>query len=303
MNALMFDTAWGADPSANTEAQPPEADAADKAAEVAAEAEAAAPEVEVPVVPPHKPSLRRVDVPMAHRTGFVPDKWRKHLVEYPETDYAPPFWVSDAGHVTTDKTTIPMCPPLKAGDKALVLDDWGSPRVITVTEMLGGEIIGQTGMHHIMCKAWVALKADTPIPEGQKPDESGLMSEIEAAAVEKELNEWARFLGVRADKYGWCSTFESILQQVGVTPWRPGFKTVTVQFQTTINAKDLLSKKVKEAIGGDGEVQTAYITVHHTLKNVDRTTFDRADFAPLLREAGYKSPSNIYVHAKEVETE
>lgn len=283
--------------------QPPEADEADKAAEVAAEAEAAAPEVEVPVVPPHKPSLRRVDVPLGYRTGFVPDKWREHLVEYPETDYAPPFWISGDGSVTTAKTIIPMCPPLKAGDKALVLDDWGNPRVITVTEMLGGEIIGQTGMHHIMCKAWVALKADTPIPEGQKPDESGLMSEIEAAAVEKELNDWARFLGIRAEKYGWCSTFESILQQVGVTPWRPGYKTVTLQFTTTIDAKDLLSKKAKEAIGGDGEVKTATITLHHTLKDVSRATFNNGDFRPLLRKAGYKNPGNIYVHAKEVETE
>lgn len=300
MNALMFDTAWGADPSANTETEPPEAGGA---TEVAAEAEAAAPEVEVPTVPPHRPSLRRADVPMGYRNGFVPEKWREHLVEYPETDYAPPFWISEDGHITTAKTTIPACPPLKAGDKALVFDDWGNPRVITVTEMLGGEVIGQSGAHHLMCKAWVALKAGTPIPAGQKPDESGLMSEIEAAAVEKELNEWARFLGVRAEKYNWCTTFESILQQVGVTPWRPGYKTVTVQFQTTINAKDLLSKKVKEAIGGDGEVQTAYITVLHTLKNVDRATFQAGNFAPLLREAGYKSPANIYVHAKEVETE
>lgn len=299
MNALMFETAWGADPSANTEAQPPEADAA----RVAAEAEAAAPEVEEPAAPPHKPSLRRADVPMAHRTGFVPDKWRKHLVEYPETDYAPPFWVSEDGHVTTAKTTIPMCPPLKAGDKALVMDDWGRPRVITVTEMLGGEIIGNSGLHHLMCKAWVALKADTPIPEGQKPNESGLMSEIEAAAVEKELNDWARFLGVRAEKYGWCSTFESILQQVGVTPWRPGYKTVTLQFTTTVDAKDLISDKTKEAIGGDGEVKTATITLHHTLQDVSRATFNSGDFRPLLRKAGYKNPGNIYVHAKEVETE
>lgn len=296
MNALMFDTAWGADPSANTEIQPPEADAA--------EAEAAAPEVEEePAAPPHKPVLRRADVPMAHRTGFVPDKWRKHLIEYPETDYAPPFWVSEDGHVTTAKTTIPMCPPLKAGDKALVMDDWGHPRVITVTEMQGGEITGQTGVHHIMCKAWVALKADTPIPKGQKPNESGLMSEIEAAAVEKELNDWARFLGVRAEKYGWCSTFESILQQVGVTPWRPGYKTVTLQFTTTVDAKDLISDKTKEAIGGDGEVKTATITLHHTLKDVSRVTFNNGDFRPLLRKAGYKNPGNIYVHAKEVETE
>lgn len=299
MNALMFDTAWGADPSANTEAQPPEAEAA----EVTAEAEAAAPEVEAPIATPHKPSLRRADVPMAHRIGFVPDKWRKHLIEYPETDYAPPFWVSDEGSVTTAKTTIPMCPPLKAGDKALVLDDWGNPRVITVTEMQGGEIIGHSGMHHLMCKAWVALNAEAPIPEGQKPNESGLMSEIEAAAVEKELNDWARFLGVRAEKYGWCSTFESILQQVGVTPWRPGYKTVTLQFQTTVDAKDLLSKKAKEAIGGDGEVKTATITLHHTLKDVSRTAFNNGDFRPLLQKAGYKNPSNIYVHAKEVETE
>lgn len=299
MNALMFETAWGADPSANTEAQPPEAEAA----RVAAEAEAAAPEVEVPVVPPHRPVLRRADVPAGHRTDFVKAKWREHLVEYAETDYAPPFWISDEGHVTTTKTTIPMCPPLKAGDKALVFDDWGSPRVITVTEMLGGEIIGHSGMHHLMCKAWVALKADTPIPEGQKPNESGLMSEIEAAAVEKELNDWARFLGVRAEKYGWCSTFESILQQVGVTPWRPGYKTVTLQFTTTVDAKDLLSKKAKEAIGGDGEVKAATITLHHTLKDVSRATFNNGDFRPLLRKAGYKNPSNIYVHAKEVETE
>lgn len=299
MNALMFETAWGADPSENTEAQPPEA----AAAEVAAEAEPAAPKIEEPAAPPHRPSLRRADVPATHRTNFVPDKWRKHLIEYPETDYAPPFWVSDGGTVTTDKTTIPMCPPLKAGDKALVLDDWGSPRVITVTEMLGGEIIGNSGVHHLMCKAWVALKADTPIPEGQKPNESGLMSEIEAAAVEKELDEWARFLGVRAEKYGWCSTFESILEQVGVKPWRPGFKTVTLQFQTTINVKDLLSKEVKEAIGGDGEAQNAYITMLHTLKDVSRATFQAGDFRRLLKKAGYKSPANIYVHAKEVETE
>lgn len=299
MNALMFETAWGADPSANTEAQPPEADAA----EVAAEAEAAAPEVEVPVVPPHRPVLRRVEVPAAHRVGFVPDTWREHLIEYPETDYAPPFWVSDEGNVTTSKTTIPMCPPLKAGDMALVLDDWGNPRVITVADMVGGEITGQSGANHLMCKAWVALKADTPIPDGQAPNESGLMSQIEAAAVEKELNEWARFLGVRAEKYGWCSTFESILEQVGVKPWRPGFKTVTLQFSTTLDAKELLSKKAKEAIGGDGEVQTATITMLHTLKNVDRATFRAGDFRPLLQKAGYKNPGNIYVHAKEVETE
>lgn len=289
MNAIATDTQWDPFP------QP-----ADMAA---APTEAAAPEVEVPITPPYRPVLLRADVPALSRHGFLPNLWREHLVEFPETDYAPPFWVSDEGAVTTAKTTVPMCPPLKAGDKALVMDDWANPRVITVTEMVGGEITGQSGMHHLMCKAWVALKADAPIPEGQNSDESGLMSEIEAAAVEKELTDWSRFLGARAEKYGWCSTFETILERVGVKPWRPGFKTVTLQFQTTVNVKDLLSKKVLEAIGGDGEVQEAIVTVRHTLKDVDRATYKAGDFAPLLREAGYTKPNNIYVHAKEAETE
>lgn len=251
---------------------------------------------------PHAPSFDYAEMPAAHRKGAVPEALRQFLVEATATDYTPPFWVDRGGATRGTVQSHPGCPPIAIGGKALVLDDWGNPLVIQVTGMRGGEITGMLGDTEIQCKAWVALTDEAPLTVAPEADGPKRLTDEEADALDAEFHEWVKFLGWRADKYGWCGTFENILKGMGIKPWRPGFKVVTLQVDVTVESKDLASL-VKDRIGGEAKVNSATINTLITLKDIDRDTFDNGQWQPLLEKAGYTNVRNIYVHSKEAMTQ
>lgn len=288
MNALAVDTQWDPFPQpADMAAAPAEKDKVETVAE----------EV-TPPKPTHMPTFEYSQMPPSYRVGAVPESLRPFMVEATATDYTPPFYVNRGGTTRSTTNPIPGCPPIEPGDKALVFDDWGKPRVIEVTGMHGGEIRGMLGSTPVQCRAWIAMSAEAPLTVVEKPDPARLTDE-QAEALEAEIMEWSKFLGWRADKYQWCGTFENILNDMGVTPWRPGFKTVTLQVDVRLDAKDI-DAALAEKIGGKAEVRSATISSQVVLMDVSREDYENSRWTPLLKKAGYKNfTENIRVLAKE----
>lgn len=252
-------------------------------------------EVTTPTVT-HAPTFNYADMKPPYRTKAVPEALLPFLIEATAEGYTPPFYVNRAGTTRAAEAVVPGCPPIEPGGKALVFDDWGKPRVITVTGMHEGEIRGMFGSIPLQCRAWVAMSDEAPLTaaEGNAPNR---LTDEEADALEAELGEWAKFLGWRAEEYGWCGTFENILRDVGVTPWRPGFKTVTLLAEVRIDAKEIA---LAEKIGGESEVRSVMATTLITLKDVSREDYENSRWTPLLEKAGYKNiAGNFRVHSKE----
>lgn len=246
---------------------------------------------------PHAPTFNYADMKPPYRTGAVPEALRPFLIEAVAEGYTPPFYVNRTGTTRSALAVVPGCPPIAPGGKALVFDDWGKPRVITVTGMHEGEIRGMFGSIPLQCRAWVAMSDEAPLTAAEGDDAPNRLTNEEADALEAELGEWAKFLGWRAEKYGWCGTFENILRDVGVKPWRPGFKTVTLLAEVRIDAKEIA---LAEKIGGESEVRSVMATTLITLKDVSREDYENGQWTPLLEKAGYKNiAGNFRVHSKE----
>lgn len=288
MNAIAQDTEWNpfGPPLTAAEGAPPP---------VVTEA------VTTPTTEPvHRPALRLADVPLDRRAVVVPTKKAmKNLLKIEDTAYAPPFWVGEGGEATTDKTDLPLCPPIEVGGKAMVLDDWKKPKVVEVTGMHEGQIEALYGTVPIRCKAWLAVndKAVIDSPLNQRP---GRLSDEEAAALEAEIMEWSKFLGYRAEKHRWCETFESILMDMGIEPWRPGFKSVTLQVYTELPAaavKDALAERMGGEIKAERMTAVGYVDI----EDVSREDFKSSRFTEYLKAKGFnvKNITQIYVHAKE----
>lgn len=286
MNAMALD--WA-------DVQPPEADAVDKAAEAEEVAAVAGEEVK----PPHAPTFNYADYPAPYRVSAVPEALRPFMVEATAEGYTPPFYVNRGGNTRSAINPIPGCPPIEPGGKALVFDDWGNPKVIAVTGMHGGEIRGMLGATPVQYQAWIAMQDEAPLTVIEQIDGPARLTDEEADALDAELFEWSKFLGARAAKYNWCGTFENILNDVGVKPWRPGFKWVELQIQVKIDAKDVDSL-LTEKIGGESKVHNVVATTMVRLNDVSREDYDNGRWRPLLEKAGYKNVgSQIYVNAKE----
>lgn len=289
-----IDTEWDPFPLTAAEGAPIKSDEAP-------EVEAVAEEVTTPKEP-HAPTFRYVNMPPSYRIGAVPEALRQFMVEEEATGYTPPFYVDRGGSTKSAMRPIPGCPPIEPDGKALVFDDWGNPRVIKVTGIHNGEIRGMLGSIEIQCQAWIAMKPEAPLTVIVDPKAPARLTDEEAAALEAEINEWSKFLGWRADKYGWCGTFENILRDMGVEPWRPGFKTVTLQVDVRLDAKDIDAALV-EKIGGKAEVRSATVASQIVLTDVSREDYENSRWLTLLEKAGYKNmTSSIRVLAKEAMT-
>lgn len=290
-----IDTEWDPFPLTAAEGAPIKSDEAP-------EVEAVAEEVTTPKEP-HAPTFRYTNMPPSYRIGAVPEALRQFMIEDVATEYTPPFYVDRGGSTKSALRPIPGCPPIEPGGKALVFDDWGSPKVIEVTGMTthGTEIRGMLGTTPVQYQAWIAMKPEAPLTEVADPTAPARLTDEEAAAVEAEIMEWSKFLGWRADKYGWCGTFENILNDMGVTPWRPGFKTVTLEVNVRLNNAEL-GKAVVEKIGGEAEVRSAVVSTQVVIKDVSRDDYDNSRWTPLLEKAGYKNFTVNRVLAKEAMT-
>lgn len=249
---------------------------------------------------PHAPAFSYADFKTSYRTGAVPEALRPFMMEAEAQGYTPPFYVNRAGTTRAAHAVIPGCPPIEPGGKALVFDDWGNPRVIEVTGMHDGEIRGMLGTTPVQCRAWIAMSPQAPLtvlPETERPNR---LTAEEADALDAEFFEWSKYLGWRAEKYGWCNTFERILQNLGIKPWRPGFKSVTLSVDVLIDAKDVA---LTEKIGGEAEVRQVRATTLITLKDVSREDYENGRWSALLQGAGYKNlTGNIGVFSKEAVT-
>lgn len=259
------------------------------------------PEVEAPVeeatqASRHKPVMRLSMIPTG-RKMVVPLDMHQYLTEIKQTDYAPPGWVSAKGNAVGTKSSWPLCPPIEAGQKAMVLDTWGTPRIVTVTGMHEGEIEATFGTIPLRCRAWLAVTDEAPLstPPGQREDR---LTEEQAKALEEEIDTWSKFLGYRAEKHRWCETFEDILREMDIKPWRPGFKKVTLQVHTRVPA-DAMKPVVAERVGGEATAQDVEVTFLVDLEDIDRETYANGRWSALLAEKGYKNISQIYVHSKE----
>jgi hypothetical protein len=288
MNAIAQEATWQFVEDIH---QPPEADAVDAAAEAEEVTAVAGEEVTAPESPPHAPTFNYANFPANHRVGAVPENLLPFLIEATAEGWTPPFYVSRTGKTRAAVNPIPGCPPIEPGGKALVFDDWGKPRVIEVTGMHEGEIRGMLGSIPLQCQAWVAMSAEAPLTATDVAVRPDRLTEEEATALEAELFEWSKFLGHYAEKYGWCSTFESILRDVGVQPWRPGFESVTLEMSVNLD-KEKASELVNESMGGEATLNSVMATTRVTLKDVSRQDYDAGRWDPLLKAAGYKN----YVH-------
>lgn len=255
-----------------------------------------------PEVATHTPPLRWADVPANRRVIPMSVRHDGHFVASEPQGYTPPFWVGMDGMTLTSETGVyPGCPPMQAGQKALMLDDWSAPKVITVTEMRESQVVGMLGDLPVMSRAWVALEDEATLSAGPLAQAPGSLTDEEADALDKEFEAWARYLGVRAEKYGWCGTFENILGEVGIKPWRPGFKTVTLRVTSQVDPTEELSKAFTESIGGEAKAVTTRMNLLITLKDVTRDQYNAGTWTALLNAAGYRNFSDIYIHSKEVE--
>lgn len=275
--------------------RPPESITTEPAPEpVVASDEAVA--AEVPVEP-HAPTFNYADYPVSYRVGAVPEALRPFMIEAAPTDYTPPFYVNRGGATRSSINPIPGCPPIAPGSKALVFDDWGNPKVIAVTGMHGGEIRGTLGDVPVQYRAWIAMKDEAPLTVPETVEAPARLTDEEADALDAELFEWSKFLGARAAKYNWCGTFENILNDVGVKPWRPGFNWVELQIDVRLDADDL---DLAEKIGGESKVKTIIASTIVKITDVSREDYDNGRWKPLLEKAGYKNiTGSIYVHNKE----
>jgi hypothetical protein len=253
-------------------------------------------------VPVHRPAMVWENF---RSRFFTPMPTGNTFKEFDAVTWTPPFWVQE-DRVTLNRRSgkYPGCPPMEAGQKALSIDDLYVPRVVEVVEIREGYLMAKYGDTVLQVRAWVALTDSATLTPGPRspgnPD--GALSEEEAAAVDAEFEAWSRFLGARAEKYNWCGTFENILNGVGVKPWRPGFKTVTLQVDVAIEPDEALLKVLSAQAGGEIKPATARMQTHIVLKDVSREDFNGSRWKDLLSAAGYKNFSNIYVLEKEVET-
>lgn len=260
--------------------------------------------VTVPEVPaePHLPTFNYGDMATKYRSGAVPEELRPFMIEAKPEGYTPPFYVNRAGTTRAAEAVIPGCPPIEPGGKALVFDDWGNPKVVVVTAMHEGEIRASHGGIPVQYRAWIAMSDAAPVMEVPSVVDPKRLTDEEADALEAELFEWSKFLGVRADKYNWCGTFENILKDVGVKPWRPGFESVTLQVETRLDSKDVQSL-LAEKVGGETEVKSVMVNTFITINDVSREDYDNGRWQQLLQAAGYKNiTGGIYVHSKKVAT-
>ena len=255
---------------------------------------------------PHRPHAVWAIIP-AHKRALVRgENWFEHLAEVKPEGWTPPFWV-DENKIDLNRRSgkYPGSPPMEAGQKALVVDDWGSPgKVVEVVGMHDNHLVGKYGAATVYGTAWLALTDDAVLDDGitGAAGPKNALTEEEAAALDAEFNEWARFLGARAEKYGWCGTFENILTEVGVKPWRPGFKSVTLTVRTELEASDEVKAALVKAMGGEVTLATSRVDTNVVLTDVSRDDYNSSNWDSLLRKAGYKNFSNIRVTAKEMET-
>lgn len=272
--------------------QPPEADAVDAA-------EQAKTTTVQEVTPPpvvHSPAFNYSEMDANYRSSAVPAALLPFLIEAKPEGYTPPFYVNRGGTTRASVNPIPGCPPIEPGGKALVFDDWGNPKVIEVTGMFDGEIRGMLGTIPVQYRAWVAMKDEAPLTVMPDEPEAPRLTDEEADALEAELLAWSKFLGARADKHGWCGTFENILRDMGMKPWRPGYEWVMLAIDVPLDAKEQKGVALAKKVGGEVEVASITATAKVKILDVSREDYDNSRWDALLKAAGYKNYRNIRVH-------
>lgn len=247
----------------------------------------------------HSPLRVWDNIPRHQR--YVPQhsNWIDHLAEVTVEGWTPPLWLdenkSDLKHRAGK---YPVSPPMEAGQKALVLDDWGNtPKVVEVVGLHNNHLVAKYGAATLYATSWLALTDDAVLSggiAGAGPRKDALTEE-EAAALDAEFEAWSHFLGYRAHKYGWCGTFENILKGVGIEPWRPGFKTVTLSVQTTLEPSDEMKALIAKSMGGDVKFDGSRVTTQVVLADVSRADYNGARWDSLLTKAGYKNFSQVRV--------